>query len=170
MASSGSSRCVGRAESVANKRNIKTRKVTVCNCGLSERPLLRFVQKKIQTAVPRETITAHMKHSGVHAGDLLMAKFRHLLARNAVWIRADFKLTLELNCHCMSLLMVWQHRKVPLNVRTYSVVMFMVYCATLPAFNVLSCKQTISIACIINANKILSVVILRSYSVLKGQT
>jgi hypothetical protein len=168
MASSGSSSCVGRAQSVASKTNIKARIVEVC--GLRERTVLRFVQKKIQTVVPREIITAHMKHSGTHAGDLLMVMFRHHLARNAVWIRADFKLTLELNCHCMSLLMVWQHRKVPLNVRTYSVVMFMVYCATLPAFNVLSCIQTINIACVINANKILSLVILCCYSVLKGQT
>ena len=169
MASSDSISCVGRAQSVANKRNIKGRKVKVCKWGLSERRVLRFVQK-MQTVVPRETVTAHTKHSGMHARDLLTVMFRHHLARNAVWIRGNFKLTLELNCHCMSLLMVWQQRKVPLNVRTYSVVMFMVYCATLPAFNLLSCRQTINIARIINANKILSLVILCSYSMLKSQT
>jgi hypothetical protein len=46
----------------------------------------------------------------------------------------------------------------------------MVYWATLPAFNVLSCRQTINIAFIINANKMLILVILCSYSMLKGQT
>jgi len=35
-------------------------------------------------AVPREKITIHMKHSGVHAGDLFTVMFRHHLARNAV--------------------------------------------------------------------------------------
>jgi hypothetical protein len=47
-----------------------------------------------------------MKHTGMQASDLLMVMFHHHLARNAVWIRADFKLSLKLNCHCMSLLMV----------------------------------------------------------------
>jgi len=101
MASSSNSSCGGRAQSVAIKRNVK-----VCNCGLSEHTVLRFVQKKKQLVVPKETFTAHMKHSGMHAGDLMMVMFGHHLARNAVWIRRDFIRTLDLNCHCMSLLMV----------------------------------------------------------------
>jgi hypothetical protein len=101
MASSGSV-AVGRAQSVANKRNMKACTVQVCNCGLSE----RICSEENTDGVPWETITAHMKQSGMHAGDLLMVTFRHHLARNAFWMRADFKWTLELNCHCMSLLIV----------------------------------------------------------------
>jgi hypothetical protein len=72
-----------------------------------------------------------MKHSGVHAGDLFTVMFRHQLARKAVWIRADFKLSFEFNFHHILLPTAFHHRKVPLNVRRYSVVVFMVYFATL---------------------------------------
>jgi len=73
-----------------------------------------------------------MKHSGVHAGDLFTVMFRHHLARNAVWVRADFKLSFEFNFHYILLARALHHRKVSLNVRRYSVVVFMVYIATLP--------------------------------------
>jgi hypothetical protein len=73
-----------------------------------------------------------MKLSGMHAGDLFVVMFRHHLARNAVWIRADFKLIFEFNFHYISLPTVLHHRKVSLNVKTCSVVVFMVYFATLP--------------------------------------
>jgi hypothetical protein len=59
---------------------------------------------------------------------------------------------------------VLHHRKVPLNVRIYPVLMFMVYFATLSVFNVLACSQIIKTAFIIIAYKMLSLVILRSYS------
>jgi hypothetical protein len=77
-------------------------------------------------------IIIHMKLSGVHAGDLFTVMFRNHLARNAVWIRADFKLGFEFNFHYILLPRVLHHRKVPINVRRYYVVVFMVYFSTLP--------------------------------------
>jgi hypothetical protein len=56
-------------------------------------------------------------------------------------------------------------RKIANSVRKYSVPMFMVYFATLSVFNVLSCGQIIKMFWIFYAYKILSLVILRSYSV-----
>jgi hypothetical protein len=80
----------------------------------------------------RKNFTIHMKHSGVHAGDLFTVMLSHHLVRNAVWIRADFKLSFEFSFLYILLPRASHHRKVPLNVRRYSVVVNMVYFATLP--------------------------------------
>jgi len=42
----------------------------------------------------------------MHAGDLFRVMFRHHLARNAVWIRGDFKLSFEFNFHYIIIVVV----------------------------------------------------------------
>ena len=42
----------------------------------------------------------------MHAGDLFRVMFRHHLARNAVWICGDFKLSFEFNFHCIVVVVV----------------------------------------------------------------
>jgi hypothetical protein len=53
------------------------------------------------------------------------------LARNADWIRRDFKLSFGFNFHYILLLSVLHHNEAPLNVSRYSVVKFMVDITTL---------------------------------------
>jgi hypothetical protein len=78
-----------------------------------------------------------------------MVMFRHHLADSAVWIRRNFNLSFKFNLHDILVMSVLQHRKVPLNVRRYSVLTFMVYFATLSVFKPLLCRQIIKMARII---------------------
>ena len=84
-----------------------------------------------------------MKHSGMHAGDLFVVMFRHQRASNAVWLRADFKLSFVCSFHFTLLLRVLHHGKSANSVRRYSVAMFVVHFATLSVSNVLSSRRII---------------------------
>jgi hypothetical protein len=85
----------------------------------------------------------------MRAGGLFVVMFRHHLAGSAVGVRRDFNMNFEFNYHDILLMSVLQHRQVPLNVRTYSVLVFTVYFATLSVFKPFLCRQIINMACII---------------------
>lgn len=105
-----------------------------------------------------------MKHSGVHAGDLFTVMFRHNLARNAVWIRADFKLSFRVQLTLYIIAEGFTSQKSAIKCeKMFCRSLYGLFCHT-NCFNVISCRQIIKLAWITNAYKIMSSVFKRTYS------
>ena len=82
------------------------------------------IQQEVINILCHRKIIILMKNEGwpVH-GHTSMSPF----GRNAVWIHENFKFNLVFNLHCILILSGLHDKKVSLNVRKYSVVMFVVY-------------------------------------------